>query len=64
MPNIERCPSCNSQVPEGAIACMACGYLLTGNGQEPTNLCSDPACCVANPPGVEKCVRCGAPLTN
>jgi serine/threonine protein kinase len=45
---------------------MDCGYLLqadTGSDVEGTpNLCSNPACGVANPPGERHCQRCGTPL--
>src|SRR5579885_676904 len=52
----KECPACKSPLLEGAIACMDCGYLLqpeagAGEGEGPPNLCSNPACGVANPPG-------------
>jgi predicted Ser/Thr protein kinase len=61
------CPSCGSQLLEGAVACMDCGFLLQGDGaaveqEGPPNLCSNPACGVANPPGERNCQRCGTPL--
>ncbi len=61
------CPSCGSSLLEGAVACMDCGYLLTGDGQGPeqdgsANLCPNPACGVSNPPGSRNCVRCDTPL--
>src|SRR6516165_5932269 len=61
------CPSCGSPLLEGAIACMDCGYLLqadTGPAEPegPPNLCTNPACGVANPPGERNCQRCGSPL--
>src|SRR5438067_4047028 len=61
------CPSCGSPLLEGAIACMDCGFLLQGDGQTaeqegPPNLCTNPACGVANPPGVRNCQRCDTPL--
>src|SRR2546425_6685097 len=61
------CPSCGSKLLEGAIACMDCGYLLQGEGgpaeaEGPPNLCTNPACGVANPPSERTCQRCGLPL--
>ena len=61
------CPSCGSQLLEGAIACMDCGFLLQGDGQAaeqegPPSLCPNPACGVANPPGTRNCQRCDTPL--
>jgi predicted Ser/Thr protein kinase len=61
------CPACGSQLLPGAIACMDCGYLLQTDGtvSEPEglpNLCVNPACGVANPPGERTCQRCGNPL--
>jgi predicted Zn finger-like uncharacterized protein len=59
------CPSCGSELLEGAVACMDCGYLLQSDAAEPEgtpNLCVNPACGVANPPGERNCVRCGNPL--
>jgi predicted Ser/Thr protein kinase len=61
------CPSCGSMLLAGAIACMDCGFLLQGDGaaaepEGPPNLCSNPACGVANPPGERNCQRCGNPL--
>jgi hypothetical protein len=46
---------------------MDCGYLLqpdTGPAEQegPPNLCTNPACGVANPPGERNCQRCGTPL--
>ena len=53
----------------GAIACMDCGFLLQGDGaapeaEGPPNLCTNPACGVANPPGERNCQRCGSPLAS
>jgi predicted Ser/Thr protein kinase len=61
------CPSCGSALLAGAIACMDCGFLLQGDGavaeaEGPPNLCTNPACGVANPPGERTCQRCGTPL--
>ncbi len=59
------CPACGSELLEGAVACMDCGYLLQSDPAEadgPPNLCVNPACGVANPPGERNCVRCGNPL--
>lgn len=46
---------------------MDCGYLLQGEGgpaeaEGPPNLCTNPACGVANSPGDRNCQRCGSPL--
>jgi len=63
----KECPACKSPLLEGAIACMDCGYLLqpdtsASESDGPPNLCSNPACGVANPPGERTCQRCGNPL--
>src|SRR5262245_55849651 len=62
------CPACKSPLLEGAISCMDCGFLLQpdtsaadGDGAPP-NICTNPACGVANPPGERNCVRCSTPL--
>lgn len=62
-----KCPSCGSTLLEGAVACMDCGFMLQGEGpaaepEGPPNLCANPACGVANPPGERNCQRCGNPL--
>src|SRR5439155_21439863 len=62
-----KCPACSSDLLPGAVACMDCGYLIQSEatGQEsegPPNLCPNPACGVANPPGEKNCVRCSTPL--
>jgi serine/threonine protein kinase len=46
---------------------MDCGFLLQTDGaaaepEGPPNLCTNPACGVANPPGERNCQRCGSPL--
>jgi serine/threonine protein kinase len=46
---------------------MDCGYLLQNEGSSPEidgppNLCTNPACGVANPQGERTCQRCGNPL--
>jgi serine/threonine protein kinase len=45
---------------------MDCGYLLqadgTGDVEGAPNLCANPACGVANPPGERYCQRCSQPL--
>jgi serine/threonine protein kinase len=46
---------------------MDCGFLITSDSassepEGPPNLCNNPACGVANPPGERNCVRCGSPL--
>jgi len=51
----------------GAIACMDCGYLIQGDAsgvemEGAPNLCPNPACGVANPPGERNCQRCSTPL--
>jgi predicted Ser/Thr protein kinase len=66
-PSGQVCPSCGSALLAGAIACMDCGFLLQGDGaavepEGPPNLCNNPACGVANPPGERNCQRCGNPL--
>ncbi len=62
-----RCPACNADLLPGAIACMDCGYLLQSDAgaaemEGPPNLCPNPACGVANPPGERNCQRCSTPL--
>ena len=62
-----KCPACGSTLNEGAVACMDCGFMLqadTGPAEPegPPNLCANPACGVANPPGERNCQRCGNPL--
>jgi predicted Ser/Thr protein kinase len=62
-----KCPSCGSMLLEGAVACMDCGYMVAGEGDKgeqegPPNLCANPACGVANPPGERNCQRCANPL--
>jgi serine/threonine protein kinase len=62
-----KCPSCGSMLLEGAVACMDCGFMLQADGaaaepEGPPNLCANPACGVANPPGERNCQRCGNPL--
>src|SRR5437016_2209573 len=61
------CPACKSPLNPGAIACMDCGYLIqaepAGGGEEGApNLCPNPACGVANPPGERNCQRCSTSL--
>lgn len=60
------CPACGNPLLPGAIACMDCGFLLQqDSGQESElapNICTNPACGVANPPGERNCVRCSTPL--
>jgi serine/threonine protein kinase len=62
-----KCPACGSTLNEGAVSCMDCGYMIQGDttpseAEGPPNLCSNPACGVANPPGEKTCQRCGQPL--
>ncbi len=66
-PSSTVCPQCSSALLPGAIACMDCGFLLQGDGaapeqEGPPNLCPNPACGVANPPGDRACQRCSTPL--
>jgi predicted Ser/Thr protein kinase/phage FluMu protein Com len=65
----KNCPACGSSLLEGAISCMDCGYLLQteaaaagADTEGAPNLCINPACGVANPPGEKTCQRCGNPL--
>ncbi|MBI3821792.1 MAG: protein kinase [Planctomycetes bacterium] len=65
-PTPKNCPACQSPLNEGAVACMDCGFMLqadTGPAEPegPPNLCANPACGVANPPGERNCARCGNP---
>jgi hypothetical protein len=61
------CPACKAALLPGAIACMDCGYLIQGEAgagetEGQPNLCPNPACGVANPPGERNCQRCSSPL--
>ncbi len=61
------CPACKAPLLAGAIACMDCGYLLqpetsAAEMEGAPNLCPNPACGVANPPGERNCQRCGTVL--
>jgi predicted Ser/Thr protein kinase len=61
------CPACKAALLPGAIACLDCGFLLQNEASSPDldappNLCSNPACGVANAPGERICQRCGNPL--
>jgi serine/threonine protein kinase len=60
------CPACKSPLLPGAVACMDCGFLLSAGqeaaDEEKPNICTNPACGVANPPGERNCVRCSSPL--
>ncbi len=62
-----KCPACCSDLLPGAIACMDCGFLIqsdsggSDDGPAP-NICPNPACGVANPPGERNCQRCTTPL--
>src|SRR6266851_5704107 len=60
-------PACKAVLLPGAIACMDCGYLIQGDAsgvemEGAPNLCPNPACGVANPPGERNCQRCSTPL--
>jgi serine/threonine protein kinase len=62
-----RCPACGSTLNEGAVSCMDCGFMIQADtgpaeAEGPPNLCTNPACGVANPPGEKNCQRCGNPL--
>src|SRR5205814_6160139 len=63
-----KCPACSSDLLPGAVACMDCGYLIQAEAgaqaemEGPPNLCPNPACGVANPPGEKNGVRCSTPL--
>src|SRR5258708_2611913 len=61
-----KCPACSADLLPGAIACMDCGYLLQTEAPADTegapNICPNPACGVANPPGERNCQRCSTPL--
>jgi tRNA A-37 threonylcarbamoyl transferase component Bud32 len=61
------CPACKSPLLPGAISCMDCGFLLQSDTavqetEGAPNLCINPACGVANPPGETTCQRCSTPL--
>jgi hypothetical protein len=61
------CPACKAPLLPGAIACMDCGYLIqpettAAEMEGAPNLCPNPACGVANPPGERNCQRCGTVL--
>jgi predicted Ser/Thr protein kinase len=61
------CPACKAALLPGAIACMDCGYLIqpettAAEMEGAPNLCPNPACGVANPPGERNCQRCGTVL--
>ncbi len=61
------CPACQAALLPGAISCMDCGYLIqaeppAADGEVSPNLCSNPACGVANPAGERVCQRCNTPL--
>jgi hypothetical protein len=63
---VTECPACKATLLPGAVSCMDCGFLIQGDtasDQEGApNLCTNPACGVANPPGERNCQRCGTPL--
>jgi Protein kinase domain len=61
------CPSCKARLERGSTACLECGYVLREESvgleaEESPNLCPNPACGVANPPGERLCQRCNGPL--
>lgn len=63
-----KCPACNSDLLPGAVSCMDCGFMIQSadasqaDMEGPPNLCPNPACGVANPPGEKNCVRCSTAL--
>jgi predicted Ser/Thr protein kinase len=60
-----KCPACGADMNAGAVACMDCGWMAASGEEEAEdkpNLCTNPACGVANPPGERNCVRCSTPL--
>jgi predicted Ser/Thr protein kinase len=66
-PTPSECPACKAPLLEGAISCMDCGYLIHAETTSPEaegapNLCPNPACGVANPPGERHCQRCSTAL--
>jgi predicted Ser/Thr protein kinase len=65
-PAAAECPACKATLLPGAISCMDCGYLLRAgtdtDTEGPPNLCTNPACGVANSPRDRYCQRCGSPL--
>lgn len=61
------CPACQAMLLPGALACMACGFLLQSDSggidlDGALNLCPNPACGVANALNEKLCLRCGTPL--
>ena len=60
------CPACNADMPEGAVSCGECGYLIPSDTPSDIEgapvLCTNPACGVANPPTERYCARCSTPL--
>jgi predicted Ser/Thr protein kinase len=60
------CPACRTPLPVGAVSCIECGYSLhpqtAAAEEEKPNLCVNPQCNVANPPGERNCVRCNTLL--
>jgi predicted Ser/Thr protein kinase len=61
-----QCPACKALLLPDAVSCIDCGYLLRASPESepegPPNLCTNPACGVANSPHDRHCQRCGAPL--
>src|SRR6185437_1636235 len=65
--SLKECPACKAEIPEGAIACMDCGYMIqpettAAELEGVPNLCPNPACGVANSPSERTCQRCGTVL--
>jgi predicted Ser/Thr protein kinase len=61
------CPACKALLLPGTTACPECGFVLQGDAgmtdlEGTPNLCANPACGVANPPGERICQRCSTPL--
>ena len=51
-----KCPNCQTELPDGAKFCMACGKTLQAE-----LVCS--RCAHINPPVAKYCLQCGQPLT-
>ena len=65
-PSVSACPVCRAPLAADAVACSECGYqraaVATLEVDAPANVCTNPACGVANPPGERFCQRCNTPL--
>lgn len=59
---MDKCRGCGGSLGEGVTVCSSCGLMLQAESsmaEPPPNLCSNPACGVANVAGERRCVRCG-----